>query len=346
MQRVQLKTKRMLLAALIAAAAFLWWCRPLFWLAARQLLLGMLTALAALPLMKALEKHLPRSASAAVAIGTLNVAAAAALFWFLPILVRHTRQLFSLLPVMLREAATWSQRMQAWLARHGAYGLDAAAQTALLSRGRDALASALPALLGRLRGMAGGFGQWLLAPVFGYYFLRDRRMISAWLLTLLPMRWREPAVRMLREMRLETAAYLRGQLMVSGIVCALASLALLLCGVPAWLALGIAMGILELIPYIGPLAGGLLAVLFALPLGIWRTLWTLGAVVVVQQIEGSFLSPKLISQATRLHPAAVLLCVLLGGSAAGVAGILFSVPLVLCLRAALRVLVLYIPVKS
>ena len=43
---------------------------------------------------------------------------------------------------------------------------------------------------------------------------------------------------------------------------------------------------------------------------------------------------------------AVILFVLTGGAAAGMAGILLSVPLVLCLRAALRVMVLYIPVKS
>ena len=242
--------------------------------------------------------------------------------------------------------AAWSERLQNWLASHGISLPDPQTQSVLLARGREALASFIPPLLSRLRGMAGGFGQWLLAPAFGYYFLRDRRMISAWLLSLLPVRWREPSVRALRSMRLETAAYLRGQLMVSGIVCGLTAAGLLLCGVPAWLALGIAMGLLELIPYLGPLLGGMTVALFTLPLGLWRMLWALGVVVAVQQTESLFLSPRLISQTTKLHPAAVILFVLTGGAAVGMAGILLSVPLVLCLRAALRVMVLYIPVKS
>ena len=68
------------------------------------------------------------------------------------------------------------------------------------------------------------------------------------------------------------------------------------------------------------------------------TLWALGVVIVVQQLEGGMLSPQLMSDATRLHPVAVVLCVMLGGTAGGIGGILLSVPLLLCARAALRVI--------
>jgi len=182
---------------------------------------------------------------------------------------------------------------------------------------------------------------------FGFYFLRDRRLISGWLLTLLPASWRTTAVDMLREMRRETAGYLRGQLLLSAAVGGLSAVGLLLCGVPSWLALGAVMGVLELIPYVGPFIGVMITALFALPLGWWRMLWALGAVVLVQQAEGSILSPRLIGQSTRLHPAAVILCTVLGGAAAGVSGILLAVPLLLCVRAALRVLLLQTsPAKS
>ena len=107
-------------------------------------------------------------------------------------------------------------------------------------------------------------------------------------------------------------------------------------GVPSWMFLGLVIGILELIPYVGPVAGGLLAALFALPMGWGRALWAAGVVAAVQQLDGSFLSPKLLSTATRLHPVVVILCVTVGGAAAGMAGILLSVPLLLCIRAALR----------
>ena len=343
MQQVCRKRKIWLLLGAAAAAVLLWKGRELVFLAARHLFLGWIAALAALPLMKRLEKRLSASAAAGLSIAALNVVWAAALFLLLPAVVKQGRQLLGLLPGLWQGMEKISAGIQTWLARHGVDGVDLGMQSALAERAQDALGAAVPAVLGRLRGMAGGLGQWLLAPVFGFYFLRDRRMISAWLQSFLPEGWREAAVCMLREMQRETAGYLRGQLMVSGIVSALTAVGLLLCGVPSWLALGVWMGVLELIPYIGPLTGGVMVALFTLPLGLWRTAWALGVVLVVQQLDGSVITPKLISQTTRLHPAVVILCVVVGGAAAGISGVLLSVPLVLCLRAAWRALALHAP---
>lgn len=313
MQRIQtqLKARWWQIAACVAAGVLLWRGRALLWLAVRQLFLGMLTALAALPVMKRLEKRFSPGVSAALAIGALNAALAAALFWLVPALVEQGRQLVSLLPGLWRGVEAISARVQEWLTQRG-FVMNAGAQAALLQRGQEALGAAIPAVVNRLGGMAGGVGQWLLAPVFGFYFLRDRRMISGWLLLLLPVSWREAAVHMLREMRRETVGYLRGQLMISAIVAALSAAGLLLCGVPSWLALGVVMGVMELIPYVGPVIGAVVTALFSLPLGLWRTLWALGTVVAVQQLEGSVLAPRLISQTTRLHPTVVVLCVMLG----------------------------------
>lgn len=60
------------------------------------------------------------------------------------------------------------------------------------------------------------------------------------------------------------------------------------------------MGVLELIPYVGPFLGGVLVALFSLPGGLARTLWALGVVIVVQQLEGGMLSPS----CERRHPSA------------------------------------------
>lgn len=96
----------------------------------------------------------------------------------------------------------------------------------------------------------------MLAPVFAFYLLRDRRRIADWLLSLLPLNRREMTVRIVREMGRESVGYLRGQLLVSLAVGGFTGLGLLLCGVPSWLLLGFLMGLLELIPYVGPFLGG------------------------------------------------------------------------------------------
>lgn len=305
-------------AIAFAGLAVLFLARKLLWQSAVMLFWGMVMALAALPLMKRLEKKLSISAAAALSMAALGLTAALSIGLLIPAVLSQMRQLLGMLPSLLENVSRYLPMKEM-----------------LLDTG--ALSAAAPRVMGWMGGMAGSIGQWMLSPLFAFYFLRDRKRIAQRGLMLLPGDKRALIVRILREMRRETAAYLRGQLMVSAIVGGLTAVGLLFCGVPSWLALGLMMGVLEWIPYVGPLMGTALIALFALPLGLARMLWAIGVALVVQQAEGSLLSPQLISDATRLHPALIVLCIALGGGAAGVSGILLSVPLVLCLRAALRV---------
>lgn len=337
MQHTESITHRWRAVFWMLLAIVLFWARAWLWQAATQLFAGMVVALAALPLMKRLERRLSPGAAASLALLGMGVGMTAALLLLAPSLVRQGRLLISLLPGLMDTLESWIFRGQEWFRRSG-FPVDTGLQNAMLAKGQEALGAAVPTVMGWMRGMAGGVGRWMLAPAFAYYFLRDRRRIAQWLIMLVPGAKREVTVRILREMRREVAGYLRGQLLISAIVAAATALGLLLCGVEAWLFLGFAMGALEMIPYVGPLVGGALAVLFALPGGWQRVLWALGVVILVQQAEGSLLSPQLMSGATRLHPAAIILCVMMGGAAAGMMGILLSVPAVLCVRAALRVM--------
>lgn len=318
-------------------AAVLIWARTLLWQAVTQLFFGMLVAMAALPIMKRLEKRLSPGLAASLSMMSLTVGLLASVLLLVPALVEQFKQLVALLPTLYEAAEALFGRVQSWLSENGVE-MNLQMRDTLLSRGQELLGAAAPGVMAWVSGAAGSVGKWMLAPVFAYYFLRDRKRIGQWLLSLLPVKRRTLTVRMLREMRRETAGYLRGQLMVSAVVGGLTAIGLLFCGVPAWLLLGVTMGVLELIPYIGPFLGGVLVALFSLPGGLSRTLWALGVVIVVQQLEGGMLSPQLMSDATRLHPVAVVLCVMLGSSAAGIGGILLSVPLLLCIRAALRVI--------
>ena len=143
-------------------------------------------------------------------------------------------------------------------------------------------------------------------------------------------------IRAAREMRRESALYLRGQLILSLFVAAMTALALLLTRTPGALLLGLFMGVMELIPYIGPFIAGVPAVLLALQSGWTAALWTLLAICLVQQVEANLLSPRLLSGATRLHPLAVLLAIAFGGMAGGVVGMMAALPVVVCVRGAVR----------
>ena len=325
-------------AALLAL--LLIWQRMLVWRAVQQLFFGMLVALILLPLMKLLEKRLKLGLAASLAMTSLSLGLIAFLLLLAPPVISQGRLLLSMTPAVSARLGEWADAIQRWLESNG-MPVNEELQASLLEKGQAALGGIAPAVISWAGGFADSLSLWLLAPLFAYYFLRDRKRIGDRLLMLVPAGKRELTVKALREMRRETASYLRGQLLVSCAVGGLTALGLMLCGVPAWLLLGLMMGILELIPYLGPFLGGVLVLLFSLSEGLSRTLWAMGVVLLVQQLEGGMLSPQLMSEATRLHPVIVLLCVMLGGSVGGVAGILLAIPLVLCARAALRVVCLH-----
>ncbi|MBQ7867223.1 MAG: AI-2E family transporter [Clostridia bacterium] len=328
--------KRWMIASLVLIGVLLFWMRGWIGQAAGQLLWGMLTAVAALPAARWLEKRMPAGAAAALSLFALAAGAAALMMLLVPPLITQAKELSALLPALRAKTETALQYAHNWMEGHN-LRLNPGMQNAVLLKSQEVLTTAASSLALRLGNAAGNLSKWFLTPVLAFYFLRDRLQIGQWLKSLLPLAYREPAVWVVREVRRETAGYLRGQLLVSAAVGAATAVGLLLCGIPSWLALGALMGVLEMIPYLGPVAGSTAVALFALPYGAERTLWALAVVLLVQQLEGSLLSPRLVSGATRLHPLTVVLCVMIGGAAAGVMGVLFSVPLALCVRAVFRV---------
>lgn len=299
-----------------------------------QLLAGYLLMALALPLCRRLEKSMKPSRAAGLALAALGVAAAGLAVLVIPPIAEQFRQLAHDFPALLGWAETQLERIQ----------------TAMQQRGMD-LAPVREELFAQVSQRAGGLvtgiaqgvkqavsamGKLFLAPLFAFYLLRDRRKIASWLALLIPVQHRARAVRAAREMRRETANFIRGQLLLSVAVGALTAVGLLIVGTPGWLVLGLLMGVMELVPYIGPVLAGIPAVLLALQGGIISAVWTLGVLVAVQQIEGSMLSPRLLSGATRLHPLAVLMAISAGGILAGPAGMVLALPVVVSLRGALR----------
>lgn len=301
---------------------------------ARQLLAAALLMLLARPMCHQLEKRLNGGLAALLSLLTLGAGAGALVLAVLPPVVRQVQQVGAMLPALAENAASALQEGVAWL---DARGIDLAPlREGLLNKATTLAGRVVSRAASAAKEVAGGVSQVLLSPLLAFYLLRDRKRIASGLTLLLPVSCRSRGVRAAREMRREAAAYLRGQLLISLAVGGLTALALALLGIPGWLLLGLLMGVMELIPYIGPVIGGAPAVLLALQAGWGHALWTAAALVAVQELEGAVLSPRMVGDATALHPMAVLLLVSAGGMIAGTAGMLLVIPAVVSLRGALR----------
>lgn len=183
-------------------------------------------------------------------------------------------------------------------------------------------------------------GLLLISPVVAFYLLRDWDLLVAKIDSWLPP-IHAPIVRgLMQKIDSVLAGFVRGQLMVSTVMGVLYGLGWSLVGLDFGIVLGVLAGIMSIVPFVGALFAAAVAVIMAI--GQWgfdpiQIGLVASVFLVVQVIEGSFLTPKLIGDRVGLHPVWVLFAVFAGGEVMGFVGVLVAVPA----AAAIAVLVRY-----
>jgi len=184
-----------------------------------------------------------------------------------------------------------------------------------------------------LRGVAEVVAVTVLAPILAFYLLLDlprtRRMVTE----LTPARHRAEVQHVLRAVGKAVGGFVRGQLLVAFIVGLLSSLGLYLIDMPFWLIIGIAAGVLNLIPFVGPVVGGGLALVVGIFDGnLGKGLAAVAIFVAIQQLDNHVITPIVQRAQVHLSPLVIVLALIVGGSEAGLLGVLVAVPLVAVLR--------------
>jgi predicted PurR-regulated permease PerM len=136
------------------------------------------------------------------------------------------------------------------------------------------------------------------------------------------------------------AGYVRGQLLFSLIMGTSAGIMLWILGAVGIfedgrtyaVAFGVFFGVMELIPFIGPVLGAVPPVLVALFQDPLTAVWVVLAFVALQQLEGHVVAPNVFGRALRINPLLVIFALLFGGELYGVIGALVSLPVAAMLR--------------
>ena len=177
-----------------------------------------------------------------------------------------------------------------------------------------------------LEAAAGFLFSLALAPFLAFYLLKDLDYFRERFVRSLPRRWRQDIIQLLRELDRVISGFVRGQVLLGLSVGALAAAASSLLGLRFAVLLGIWAGLMEFIPYVGPVLGAVPAVLSGLAQSPWRGLQIALVFLIIQQLENAVLSPKIMGESVGLHPIGVLLVVLAGGYLAGPWGLILAVP--------------------
>jgi predicted PurR-regulated permease PerM len=172
----------------------------------------------------------------------------------------------------------------------------------------------------------------VIIPVWLFYVLNDQSRFMKSAVAMIPVQIRADTVNMVRIADRILSKYLRGQLLLCVVVGMLAALGLSLLGVPFPAVLGLIAGVFEILPFLGPLLGALPAVLVALIQDPLLALWTVVLFVAIQQVENTVLVPRISGKAVELHPALIVLVIIIGSEVAGLAGAILAVPVTAIIR--------------
>ena len=180
----------------------------------------------------------------------------------------------------------------------------------------------------------------LLIPFFVFYLLSDYLKMKARLERWIPPRFRTTGGGLLSQINRVLSAYVRNQVVIAFVMGLLYSFGFAVLRVPLALTIGMISGFLNFVPYLGTLTGLVLAVSFTALNGggPGRLMGVLTVFVIVQSVEGYYLTPKLLGESLNLHPLVVLLGLVIGGNLFGLLGIILAVPVVAAATVILRFL--------
>jgi len=179
-----------------------------------------------------------------------------------------------------------------------------------------------------------GLVGWAVFPIyFSFFLMTETRDVSQLeqLLPFLKPETRKDIVYLFGEFLNIMVAFFRGQLVIASIQGMLFAIGFSLAGLKYGAVIGITLGFLNIVPYLGNIVG----LGTALPIaffqdggGIARVAAVLAVFAVVQALEGYFLTPKIMGDRTGLHPVVIIVAIFFWGTAlGGIAGMILAIPL-------------------
>ncbi len=269
-----------------------------------------------------------------LAVGLCYLVAVAGLviagLFIVPPLTDQIRQFLLAFPGYYDKAfALWQQLQQ----QYNAVTLPAWVNDALLNF-RDSIATRVMAWSSALASTVFSVGSGAVALLFnsflalvvGFWMLKDFDAIKREVVLLAGPRRKEEASVLSAKVSNVLGGYLKGQLVVSASTAVLVAIGLSIMGVPYALVLGLLAGVLNIIPWFGPIIAEIVTAIAAAFVNPWLALWAVAWIAATQQITDMFITPRVMSEQVDLHPLLVIFSLLVGSTLAGFVGLLLAIP--------------------
>ncbi|MFO0704542.1 MAG: AI-2E family transporter [Candidatus Andersenbacteria bacterium] len=177
----------------------------------------------------------------------------------------------------------------------------------------------------------GGIFTVISIAVLTFYLTAEEKGIKKFFHFIVPTKHREYTTDLIQRIQLKLGSWLRSYLVLALFVGILVYIGLTLIGVQYALVLALLAGILEFIPFIGPIVSTVPAAFFAIADSPVKAILVVVLYVVINQVEQHLIVPRLLHRTIGLNPVVIVLVLLVGAKLAGVIGLLLAVPLTIAL---------------
>jgi predicted PurR-regulated permease PerM len=266
------------------------------------------------------KKHVPRAWGTALLLSALGLTGFLLAATFIPVIVRDGREFVQNVPDYFSTAV---EKVAAVGER---YGFEVPVRRELVERIqehlREASLAAFSPAVGLVKRVFSGVGSavafvlnFLIVPVFFFYFLRDLPYTKRHAYELIPPRHRGLALAKWEKVDRVFSGYIRGQMTVSLILAVFFAAGLSILRVKFGLVIGLLAGLLNIIPYLGQITGLALSLIMALvDFTGWGRLAAVPVLFAVGNfVEGNFITPKIVGDKVGLSPMQTILALIPGG---------------------------------
>lgn len=163
-------------------------------------------------------------------------------------------------------------------------------------------------------------------PIILFFLLKDGDRFKEYSLKLLPPKYRTDVNKILNNMDAQVGSYIQGQIIVASCIAILLYIGYLIIGLDYAITLAILAGVLSVVPYLGPTLSIIPAVIIAIVNSPFMLLKLAVVWIIVQFLEGNFISPNIMGKTMKIHPLTIIIVLLVAGNLFGLVGVILGIP--------------------
>jgi predicted PurR-regulated permease PerM len=195
----------------------------------------------------------------------------------------------------------------------------------------DVINQVLPFVTGVASGVFVGIKNFLVGLIAAVYFLLRRKQFCAQVkktvYAVFSKKVSDGLVNLVKVSDKAFSGFISGKFITSIIMGVLTYVFMSVLGIPYALLISVLIAVTDIIPFFGPFIGAVPSVIIILLINPWKALWLAIYIIVLQQLEGNIISPRILGKTVGIPAIWVMFAIIVGGGLFGVVGMIVGVPL-------------------